>query len=83
VNAKDLQVLRENVGRQVLLHCTDGEIILAEIHSVSEEDEDLIYDVVASNRSKEPLGGKDGAAYLIPLSDVRFVELPPALECGE
>lgn len=77
MNAVDLQVLKANIGHQVILHCTDGETILAELHSVSEEDEDLIYDVVSSSRSKEAVGGKGGPAYLMPLSDVQSVELPP------
>jgi hypothetical protein len=50
MHAKDLQLLRASIGHNVILCCTDGEVIVAEIYSVSEEDEDIIYDVVSTNR---------------------------------
>ena len=78
MKAADLQLLKANVGRRVILHCVDGEILIAEIHSVSEEDQDVIYDVVSSNRSGDREGVANGPAYLMPFSEVDFVALPPS-----
>ena len=80
MNAADLQRLKANVGRRVIIHCADGEVILAEIHSVSEEDQDVIYDVVSSNRPDAPEGVSNGPAYLMLFSEVSFVALPPTKE---
>jgi hypothetical protein len=71
LHAKDLQLLRASIGHNVILCCTDGEVIVAEIYSVSEEDEDIIYDVVSTNR---PDASRERAAYLMPFSEVSSVE---------
>ena len=65
MNARDLKLLKANVGRHVVLNCTDGEVIVAEIHSVSDEDQDIIYYLVSSNRPDAYRVGEK-PAYLIP-----------------
>jgi small nuclear ribonucleoprotein (snRNP)-like protein len=74
MDAKDIELLKDSIDHTVVLRCTDGEVIVAEIHSVSEEDQDIIYDVVSSSRPDEYRGTGEKAAYLIPMSEVSSVE---------
>jgi hypothetical protein len=50
MDVNDLELLKASIDQTVVLRCTDGEVIVAQIHSVSEEDQDIIYDFVSSNR---------------------------------
>ena len=81
MNDADLQLLKTNVGQRVILRCADGEVILAEIHSVSEEDRDVIYDVVSSNRPGNSGKNANGPAYLLSFSELDSVELPVQEGC--
>ena len=74
MDAEDLELLKASIGRVVVLRCTDGEVLVAEIHSVSEEDQDIIYYVVTSNRPDTYRNTGEKAAYLIPISEVISVE---------
>ena len=74
MDAKDLEVLKAGIGRCVVLHCMDGEIIVAEVFSVSDEDQDIIFDFVSSNRPEPYRKTCEKAAYLIPMSEVSSVE---------
>jgi hypothetical protein len=85
MDAKDLELLqasfrrwddeRSTSGRlppkPVVLHCADGEVIVADVLLVSEEDQDIIFDVVSTNR---PDASRIGAACLLPFSEVSSVE---------
>ena len=75
MNLKDLELLKANVGCQVTLHCVTGEVIVAEILSVSDEDQDLIYDLVSSNQLETYCRTGEKAAYLIAFNEVSFVEV--------
>jgi len=74
MDSGDLELLKASIGRNVVIHCVDGEVILAEIHFVSDEDQDLIYDVVSSNRPSSSRETSDKPAYLMPFSEVSSVE---------
>ena len=74
MDTKDLELLNASIGAAVLLRCTDGEVIVAEILWVSEEHQDMIYDVVTSSRPETYRSTGEKAAYLIPFSEVRSVE---------
>jgi hypothetical protein len=71
VDAEDLAALKNGIGKRVVIQLADGEITLAEPHAVSDEDQDVIYDVVATNRPEQYR--QHGAAYLARLSDVEVV----------
>jgi hypothetical protein len=67
---KDLQVLKENLRGVVRIIAVDGETMLVKVHAVSEEDADVIYDVISTDR-----GPADTThAYLIKFKDIQRVE---------
>jgi hypothetical protein len=70
----DLQLLMASVDRVVRIVCHDGESMLAKVHAVSEEDEDVIYDLVST--TKESLYEKqdEQPAFLIKFEEIQRVE---------
>ena len=76
MSVTELEILKANVGRQVIIRCTDGEVIVAEINSVGEEAEEVIYDVIYSNRPDDFRDAGNYPAYSIRFSDVASVEVP-------
>jgi hypothetical protein len=67
---KDLRVLKENIRGIVRIVALDGESMLVRVHAVSEEDADVIYDVISSSR-----GAADTTqANLMKFEDIRHVE---------
>ncbi len=67
----DVEALKAGIGKQVVLGFRDGEVTLAEPHVISDEDSDIFYDVVSTNRPERY--AKAGAAYLASLSDIDVV----------
>ena len=51
MDARGLELLKTRIDRVVQFHCKDGEVIVAAIHLVSEEEQDVIYDLISSNRT--------------------------------
>ena len=47
---KDMQMSKDSVDSNVRLICSDGEILVAKILFVCEEDEGVIYDLVSTNK---------------------------------
>jgi len=77
MNQADFDLLKASIwGNNVVLHCIQGARIVAEVHSVSEEDQDVIVDVISSNRP-EIYDRFDSKAFLIPFSDINSVEPYP------
>ncbi len=70
---RHLQVLKDNVKKNVRILCTDGEVLVAQIVHVDEDELDVIYDLVSSNRPERY--ARPGAAYLLKLADVVEVDL--------
>ena len=71
----DLQLLKMNVDKVVRISCTNGEVMLAKVHFVSEEDEDVIYDLVATTRESQYEKHDEQPAYLVKFADIEHVEL--------
>jgi hypothetical protein len=70
----DLNVLRANVDKVVRIVCYDGEILLAKVHTVSDEDEDVIYDLISTTKESQYEKHDDQPAYLIRFRDIERVE---------
>ena len=76
--AQDLvEELCQSVDQVVRLHCADGEVISAKIEFVSEEDQDVICQVLSTNQPGKPAYEKGGipADYLIRLEDIEQIEM--------
>jgi len=50
VTESDLQILKASVDKVIRIICFNGETVLAKVHAVSEEDEDVIYDLVLTTK---------------------------------
>ena len=63
------------MGLPVRFHCRDGEIILGKLQSVSEEEMDVIYDLISSNR-QDRYRSFGNCAFRLTFDEVEFVTLP-------
>lgn len=70
----DLHVLRASVDQVVKIICFDGEIILAKIHTVSDQDEDVVYDLISTTKESQYETHDEQPAYLIKFSEIERVE---------
>jgi hypothetical protein len=75
LDARDLELLKTRVDRVVQFRCKDGEVIVGTVHFVSEEERDVIYDLISSNRMSryESFGN---SAYRLTFEEIDFVTLP-------
>ncbi len=49
----DLQLLKASVGSVVRIMCYDGEAMLAKVQSVSDVNQDVIYDLVSTTKESQ------------------------------
>jgi hypothetical protein len=74
LTADDLQVLKDNITKIVKIVCSNGEVMVAKIHVVSDEDEDVIYDLISTTKESQYEKHDEQPAYLIPFKDIEHVE---------
>jgi len=72
VTESDLQLLKASIDRVVKITCSDGEILVAKIHAIS--DEDVIYDLVSTTKESHYEKRDEQPAYLIGFRDIEKVE---------
>jgi hypothetical protein len=70
----DLQFLKASVGKTVRIFCSDGEVLLARIHAVSDEDGDIIYDLISTTKESHYEKRDLQPAYLISFRDIERAE---------
>ena len=78
MNAKDLETLNANVDRVVKINSCDGESLLAKVVLVSEEDEDVVYELVSTSRESQYEKFDEQPAYRITFQEFESVEAPSA-----
>src|ERR1700687_5775283 len=78
----DLLLLKSSIDRVVKITCYDGETLLAKVLSVSDEDEDVIYDLVSTTKESHYEKHDEQPAYLIGFRDIEKVESVPAAQRG-
>ena len=74
MTANDLQMLKASIDKVVKITCTDGEILIAKVQVVSDEDKDVIYDLVSTTRESHYEKHDLQPAYLIDFQDIERVE---------
>jgi hypothetical protein len=74
VTENDLQLPKASIDKLVTITCSDGEVLLAKVHAVSDEDEDVIYDLVSTTKESHYEKRDEQPAYLIPFGDIDRVE---------
>ena len=62
----DLKYLKTSQGRCVAIVTRHGETLIANVHWVSEEEQDLIYELISTNKQ----GFQEGCLYALPLEDI-------------
>ena len=74
MTTEDLTILRDNVDKSVRLVCVDGEIINAKLISVSEEEQDIVFDMISTNREEKYEKLDRQPAYLLRFMHIAKVE---------
>ena len=74
MNAKDLETLNASVDKIVRIVTHDGERLLARVVLVSEEDRDLIYELVSTSRESQYEKFDKQPAYRITFDEIASVE---------
>jgi len=74
MNVSVTQLLKANVDKLVKIYSRDGEILVARILHVSDEDEDAIYEIFSTNQESRYREHGRHAAYLIRIQDIESVE---------
>ena len=75
VDQTDIELLKTKIDGTVQLHCKDGEIVVGILHFVSEEERDVVYDLISSNRMARYQSFGD-SAYRLTFEEIDFVTLP-------
>ena len=75
VDRTDIEFLKTRIDQKVKFHCKDGEVVVGTLHFVSEEDEDVIYDLISSDRLT-PYQSHGDCAYRLAFDEIDFVTFP-------
>ncbi|MBS1851835.1 MAG: hypothetical protein JST79_13050 [Acidobacteria bacterium] len=70
----DLHLLKASVDEVVRIICCDGERILGKVLVVSEEEEDVIYDLISTTKEPQYEKHDEQPAYRILFSEIDRVE---------
>ena len=70
----DLEILKANIDKLVRVRCRDGEVFVGKALFVSEEDQDLIYDLVSTSKGSQYEKLDLHPAYLIRFEDIDEVD---------
>jgi hypothetical protein len=73
---RDLELLKANIDKVVKIVSNDGETMLAMIHAISDEDQDVIYDLISTTKPSQYEKHDKRPAYLIKFADIKHVEAP-------
>jgi len=74
MNTKDLEILKANIDKVIKIICRDGETLLAKVVLVSEDDEDVVYDLVSTTRESQYEKFDKQPAYRITFQEIESVE---------
>lgn len=77
MDARDFSILKDQIDGYVRITCFDGESFIAKVLHVSEIEQDVIYDLVETNRPSKYEGVPNNAAYQVMFTDIASVEAAP------
>ena len=69
----DFEVLKSNIDKRIRVRCRDGEIFVGKAISVSEDEQDLIYDLISTSKESQYEKTDQQPSYLIRLQDIESV----------
>lgn len=71
---KDIDILKENDNKTVILHLYDGEIVRAKVLFVSDSEKDVIVDLISSSAIERYEKSDVQPAFQYAFSDIDWVE---------
>ncbi len=71
---EDLKTLRQHQNRIVRIHTLDREVFTARVLFISDSEEDVIYDLIATSRESQYEKCDEQPAYRILFKDIASVE---------
>jgi hypothetical protein len=74
MNESDIELLKTSVNKVVRIICRDGEDLLAKVRFVSDQDQEVIYDLVSTTRESQYEKHDEQPAYLINFEDIDRIE---------
>jgi hypothetical protein len=74
MNTADIEILKASIGKTVKIVTHDGETLLAKIVLVSEEDADVIYDLIVTSREGQYEKFDQQPAYRIGFDEIKSVD---------
>jgi hypothetical protein len=73
-----IPILKESTGKQLEIHCKDGEVMEIKIISVSESERDVVYDLISTSRPDRYTGqNTTSTSYLTTFDEIETVTLRP------
>ena len=70
----DLEILRANVDKVIRIISRDGETLLAKVVLISDDDQDVIYELVSTTRESQYEKFDEQPAYRITFQEIESVE---------
>ena len=70
----DIELLKASVDKVIRVHCRDGEVFVGKALSVSEAEQDLIYDLISTSRESQYEKTDQQPAFMIRFDDIDSVE---------
>jgi len=77
MTAADLDILKRHIDKTVTIRCIDGEVLAAKILVVSDEDEDIVFDLISTTREDKYEKLDKQPAYLLRFRHIAQVEPLP------
>lgn len=74
MNVQDIETLKASINKRVKIRTCDGECLLAQLLEVSEEDKDIIYDLISTSRESQYEKFDEQPAYRMEFKDIQTVE---------
>ncbi len=71
---RDRELLLRSVDKTVRIECTDGEVILAKIDTVSAEDGEIVFELLSTTDEKKYQKYDRQPAYLMHFDEIASVE---------
>ena len=68
-----IDILKQSCGKRVEIRCADGEVVIADVLFVSDEDGDVVYDLVSSSRPERYTRPARDVAWSVPFGEVESV----------
>lgn len=74
MTSEQIALLKANIDKQVRITAADGEVLVVKLILVSEEEEDIIYDLISTNRPDKYERLEVRPAYALPFYAIKWIQ---------